>query len=232
MRGMRPTPAEPTGGSSSAAFGIGSAGSGIGTAAIGTGTAHIRAAMPSTFSSAPNGRTPPVTSYALAIDTALDSPALEMPLTELALEPDIELVWVAVSDAPNGTLRGIEHLRDLVDRVGTVPGFEWLRIERRGQDVPYAQMCGHARYGLAVELSFGDFAALVVPAGSPEYPQRECGQNGWSFCAHPAELLDAATAVALAYTYVTAEVYPTGVFELRDPTDRVRTWKSTKETRR
>jgi hypothetical protein len=141
-----------------------------------------------------------------------------------ALAPEWQLSW---EDADSRT----SHLSDLIGMVGIAPKVEWLHITRADQQRPFEQVSGHARYGLIVEISTDDWAALVVPAGSPDHPLRDCGVGAWTYLAHPAELLTVPIATALTYIYVTAGIYP-DTFELRDPTHRTRGWTTSKENRR
>lgn len=144
-------------------------------------------------------------------------------VAEAVRQPGQTLVWTN-ADGDVGRVHGIAHLTHLVERVGAAEGWEWLRVAGAQRERPFVQICGHPRRGLVVEFSTHNYTAVVAPAGAAEYPRRNVGALGWRYLAHPTELHDLATAVALTYTYASDGSYPVGYYELRDPDSRIVGW--------
>ena len=94
---------------------------------------------------------------------------------------------------------------ELLRRVGSSEDWAWLVVEperAEWEDTAYAQACGDASRGLAVETGFGASTRLVVPRGAATKPLRNVGVCGWHYLAHPDELHTVGDAFAIFADYL------------------------------
>jgi hypothetical protein len=113
--------------------------------------------------------------------------AAEIELTALpALEllPTPELRWWTPEF--DGFIHTPEQLLELISRIGSAPGWEWLTVDT---DTPgfYAQAFG-SQAGVVTEVSTGNDPRLVAQAGATSWSRRNVGVFGWHYLAHPDEL--------------------------------------------
>lgn len=107
------------------------------------------------------------------------------------------------------------HLESFIGRVGISDDWAWIRIT----DIEtgyFIQSCGHPDNGLIIEVATVTMPVqMVVPHRAHGYPQSDIGRGGFSFMAAQAELLDEATALQVARTWLSSHTIPAGM-DLRD----------------
>jgi hypothetical protein len=162
-----------------------------------------------------------MTTVPLALDTEL---TLDLHLVELdlALEAAIstapELTWSNYFSW-TGAVTSWLHLRSLIERVGTTVAWTFVIITRDDAPDTFAQCCGSADLGLAVEFAIGGAARLVVPAGAATVPRICITHPDWPYYAHREELHPVEEAIGLFLACPTGCPNLPGM-EYRDPTWR------------
>ena len=111
-------------------------------------------------------------------------------------------------------------LRTLIGNVGVVDGWAWLTVSDVETDA-FAQTCGSAETGLALEVSVGDRVRLVAPSGTASVPRINIGRHQWLYQVAAAELLSADDAASAMDNWLRTHRVRAG-YELRAVVSRGR----------
>jgi hypothetical protein len=131
---------------------------------------------------------------------------------EISMSQDFSMCWLNAWEA-RGFCSGREDLADLISKIGSSEPWAFLVFTRKTSS-RFAQCCGDAPDGLAVEVGDGHGEPrLVVPRGAVDLPEELTACGKWSYWASPTELHTVPSAIEIIGSWLDLSSIASG-FEL------------------